>query len=92
MTRTDRHTQPRLTLRASPAQLAAWHAAAEAAGVPLTALAATALDSFVASLRTATLRATKDARRVARMSEPCQRDRQCSLVDGHRGRCNWGAP
>jgi hypothetical protein len=88
---TDRHRQARVYIRATTAQADAWANAAAQIGVPLNVLAATALDSFVASLRTATLRGAKADRAKARVRIPCI-DTLCSLESGHAPPCNFGRP
>jgi hypothetical protein len=88
---TDRHTKPRITIRAEPEQIAAWRAAANRAGADLNTFVGTALDSLVESSMTARLRINKlhaTIRRRAADFVPCD-DPHCSQPLGHNGRCDF---
>lgn len=84
----DRHRGARVYVRVTPAQRADLEAFASACGVTLNTLARSALDSFVASLRTAKVREAKAARRVAAVTDPCD-DPACGREYNHPGKCNF---
>ncbi len=87
----DRHKQARIYVRVPQAQRAEFAALATECGVSITDLASTALQSFVASLRTAKLREVKAESRKARVLHPCV-DAMCSKPLNHLGPCNFGRP
>ena len=87
---TDRHTKPRITIRAEPEQIAAWRAAAGRAGKDLNTFVGTALDSLIASSMTARLRINKLGYSISRRGAfvPCP-DPHCSKPADHKGRCDF---
>lgn len=92
---TDRHANPKLSLRVTPARADTWRAAAAYVGEPLNAFIANAVESRIASWKTARLRLTKSERATVRAfakaghETPCP-DIHCSKPADHAGPCNWG--
>jgi len=86
----DRHTKPRITIRATPERIAAWQAAADRAETDLNTFVGAALDSLIASSATARLRINKLTRAIARRapSDECS-DPHCSREADHDGRCDF---
>lgn len=85
---TDRHKKPKVTLRATPAQFAAWQREAHRYG-GLNAFIVQALDSHVASVRTARLRLNKRVNAMTRRRHPLCDDRHCSKQLNHQGKCDF---
>lgn len=81
---TDRHRQPRLTIRASAEQITAWRRAAAGS---LTAFVVAALDSHVASLKTSKLKPNKLRSKIY-TGASCP-DSLCAKPKGHAGRCDF---
>lgn len=92
---TDRHANPKLSLRVTPQRADTWRAAAAYVGEPLNTFIANAVESRIASWKTARLRLTKSEHATVRAfaksghETPCP-DIHCSKPEDHAGPCNWG--